>query len=129
MSWWGNGFFLEKKMLKLIFKYFEIFTFFIFHIYVSVSLRIFNSRTWNWSQMFTFGLYYPSPAITPYRRNGPFTCEMPQIKKQRKNFTRFSPVVLKVCRNIAPIIFEIPVAFTIIFSKKLKNRYLLKYFC
>ncbi len=69
-----------KNVEIAISQHFEIFTSFIFQILMSVSQRIFNCWGWNWSQMFTDGPYYPTLAVTPFRRNGPFTYEMPHIR-------------------------------------------------
>ncbi len=78
-TWWGNGFFLKKKVKIVISQHFEIFTFFIFQIKVSVSQQIFNCWGWNRTQMFTCGLYYPLLTITPFWPNGPFTYEMAHL--------------------------------------------------
>ncbi len=73
------AFFRKTNVKIVISQHFEIFTFFIFQILVSVSQRIFNSWGWIWSQIFTYGPYYPPLAITPFRSNETFTYEMLHI--------------------------------------------------
>ncbi len=80
-TWWGNYFFLEKE-LKLRFLNilkFSLFSFFRFkRLFLSKFSTVEND---NWSQMFTYGPYYPLLAITPFWPNGSFTYEMPHIQK------------------------------------------------